>query len=102
MRSRLSGTVRENVYLAFLPAVLRKNSIRPETITAVLICAVCEILSLMFRDARVLAFSIFAVLIDAMTFVYLWLRSSSALPAENLFLRKQLAMYVDQILPVRP
>ena len=50
----------------------------------------------MFRDARVLAFSIFAVLIDAMTFVYLWLRSSSALAAENLFLRKQLAMYVEQ------
>src|SRR5262249_51065302 len=50
----------------------------------------------MFRDARVLAFSIFAVLIDAMTFLYLWLRSSSALAAENLFLRKQLAMYVER------
>ena len=50
----------------------------------------------MFRDARVLAFSIFAVLIDAMTFVYLRLRSSSALAAENLFLRKQLAMYVER------
>ena len=50
----------------------------------------------MFRDAHVLAFSIFAVLIDAMTFVYLWLRSSSALAAENLFLRKQLAMYVER------
>jgi putative transposase len=50
----------------------------------------------MFRDARVLVFSIFAVLIDAMTFVFLSLRSSSALAAENLFLRKQLAMYVER------
>ena len=50
----------------------------------------------MFRDARVLVFSIFAVLNDAMTFVYLSLRSSSALAAENLFLRKQLAMYVER------
>ena len=50
----------------------------------------------MVRDARVLACPIFAVLIDAMTFLYLWLRSSSALGAENLFLRKQLAMYVER------
>ncbi len=50
----------------------------------------------MFRDARVLVFSVFAGLVDAMTFVYLWLRSSSALAAENLFLRKQLAMYVER------
>ena len=50
----------------------------------------------MFRDAHVLAFSIFTVLIDAMTFVYLWLRSSSALAAENLFLRKQLGLYVER------
>src|SRR5262249_17309141 len=54
------------------------------------------ILSFMFRDARVLAFSAFAVLIDAITFVHLCLRSSSALAAENLFLRKQLAMYVER------
>ena len=50
----------------------------------------------MLRDAHVLAFSIFAVLIDAMTFVYLRLRSSSALAAENLFLRKQLGLYVER------
>ena len=50
----------------------------------------------MFRDARVLACPIFAVLIDAMTFLYLWLRSSAALVGENLFLRKQLAMYVER------
>src|SRR5262245_31607936 len=50
----------------------------------------------MFRDAGFLAFSIFAVLIDAMTFVYLWLRSASVLAAENLFLRKQLAMYAER------
>src|SRR5215467_8802302 len=52
--------------------------------------------SLSCSGARVLAFSIFAVLIDAVTFVYLWLRSSSGLAAENLFLRKQLAMYVER------
>jgi hypothetical protein len=69
-----------------------KKTIRSETIIAVLICAVCEILSCIFRDVRVLAFCIFAVLIDAMTFVSLWLRSSSALAAENLLLRKQLAI----------
>jgi transposase InsO family protein len=39
---------------------------------------------------------IFSVFIDVITYLYLRLRSSSALAAENLFLRKQLAMYVER------
>jgi hypothetical protein len=38
----------------------------------------------------------FSVFIDVITYLYLRLRSSSALAAENLFLRKQLAMYVER------
>jgi putative transposase len=39
---------------------------------------------------------VFGVLIDALTFCCLILRSSSALAAENLFLRKQLGLYVER------
>jgi putative transposase len=48
--------------------------------------------------SRVLALSrvVFSVFIDVTTFLCLRLRSSSALVAENLFLRKQLAMYVER------
>src|SRR5436309_6957448 len=47
---------------------------------------------------RILTFvrTVGSVLVDAMTFLYLRLRSSSALAAENLFLRKQLAMYMER------
>jgi putative transposase len=40
--------------------------------------------------------SVFGVVIDALTFFCLILRSSSALAAENLFLRKQLGLYVER------
>src|SRR5262245_47627809 len=52
----------------------------------------------MFRGCSIIAFSqpVFGVFIDAMRFLFLRLRSSSALAAENLFLRKQLAMYVER------
>jgi len=39
---------------------------------------------------------VFGVFIDVLTFVYLILRSSSAVAAENLFLRKQLGLYVER------
>jgi len=39
---------------------------------------------------------IFGVILDALTLVRLILRSSSALAAENLFLRKQLGLYVER------
>src|SRR5262249_12553562 len=38
----------------------------------------------------------FSIFIDALTFICLTLRSSSALAAENLFLRKQLGLYVER------
>jgi len=55
-------------------------------------------LVLMFRGSRLSAFfrPVFGVFIDAMTCLYLRFQSSSALAAENLFLRKQLAMYVER------
>jgi hypothetical protein len=40
--------------------------------------------------------SVFGVLVDALTFFCLILRSSSALAAENLFLRKQLGLYIER------
>ena len=40
--------------------------------------------------------AVFAVFLDTLTFVCLTLRSSSALAAENLFLRKQLGLYVER------
>src|SRR5204862_300492 len=40
--------------------------------------------------------SAFAVLLDILTFLKLILRSPIALAAENLFLRKQLALYVER------
>ena len=40
--------------------------------------------------------TVFDVIADLLTFFYLRLRSSSALAAENLFLRKQLGLYVEQ------
>src|SRR5262245_12491748 len=48
--------------------------------------------------SHVLAFFrlVFFVFTDIMTFLYLRLCSSSVLAAENLFLRKQLAMYVER------
>ena len=47
---------------------------------------------------RILIFvrTVCSVLADAIIFLYLRLRSSSAIAAENLFLRKQLAMYVER------
>ena len=47
---------------------------------------------------RILTFvrTVYSVLVDAMIFLYLRLRSPSALAAENLFLRKQLAMYIER------
>src|SRR5437899_700723 len=47
---------------------------------------------------RILRFvrTVCSVLVDAMIFLYLRLRSPSALAAENLFLRKQLAMYMER------
>ena len=39
---------------------------------------------------------VFGIFIDALTFFCLTLRSSSALAAENLFLRKQLGLYVER------
>jgi hypothetical protein len=47
---------------------------------------------------RILMFvrTVCSVLVDGMTFLCLRLRSSSALAAENLFRRKQLAMYVER------
>src|SRR5262249_23912688 len=40
--------------------------------------------------------NIFCVFVDVLAFVCLCLRTSSALAAENLFLRKQLGLYVDR------
>jgi putative transposase len=40
--------------------------------------------------------TVFSVLIDALTFVRLTFRSSSALALENLFLHKQLALYIER------
>jgi len=40
--------------------------------------------------------SVFGVFVDVLTFFCLSLRPSSALAAENLFLRKQLALYVER------
>src|SRR5215831_11533939 len=48
-----------------------------------------------FRSGEVLR-SVFGVLVDTLTFFCLILRSSSALAAENLFLRKQLGLYVER------
>src|SRR5207244_11731786 len=47
---------------------------------------------------RILTFvrTVCSVLVDAMICLYLRLRSPSALAAENLFLRKQLAMYMER------
>jgi putative transposase len=39
---------------------------------------------------------VFDVFVDVLTFVWLNLRSSSALAAENLFMRKQLGLYVER------
>ena len=39
---------------------------------------------------------VFGVFIDVLTFFCLSLRSSSALAAENLFLRKQLGLYIER------
>ena len=45
---------------------------------------------------RELLRGVFGVILDALTFFFLILRSSSALAAENLFLRKQLGLYVER------
>jgi putative transposase len=52
----------------------------------------------MSRISRVLELmgGVLGVFIDALTFLRLILRSSSALAAENLFLRKQLGLYVER------
>src|SRR5262249_22053894 len=41
----------------------------------------------------------FAVFFDALTFVRLYFRSTAALAAENLFLRKQLGLFVERKVP---
>jgi hypothetical protein len=58
----------------------------------------CATLLLMSRISRVLELmgGVLGVFIDALTFLRLILRSSSALAAENLFLRKQLGLYVER------
>ena len=43
---------------------------------------------------------VFGVFFDALTFVYLYLRPTAAVAAENLFLRKQLGLFVER--EVRP
>src|SRR5262249_9634792 len=55
----------------------------------------CAILSPMSYRSRSCQFvsNIFCVLVDALAFVCLCLRTSSALAAENMFLRKQLGLY---------
>jgi len=40
--------------------------------------------------------TIFAVLLDGLMFLRLWLRPSAAVAAENLFLRKQLGLFVER------
>jgi hypothetical protein len=39
--------------------------------------------------------NIFGVFLDALMFLRLWLRPSAAVAAENLFLRKQLGLFVE-------
>jgi hypothetical protein len=52
----------------------------------------------MSHRSRVCRFlsNIFCVFVDVLAFVCLGLRTSSALAAENLFLRKQLGLYVER------
>ena len=46
--------------------------------------------------------TVFGVFLDGLMFLQLWLRPSAALAAENLFLRKQLGLYVErQVKPRR-
>jgi len=40
--------------------------------------------------------AVFDVIVDLLTFFYLSFRATSELAAENLFLRKQLGLYVEQ------
>jgi len=53
---------------------------------------------LMSHRSRVCRFlsNIFCVFVDVLAFACLGLRTSSALAAENLFLRKQLGLYVER------
>src|SRR5215472_7893912 len=48
-----------------------------------------------FRGRELLR-GVFGVFLDALTFFFLILRSPPALAAENLFLRKQLGLYVER------
>src|SRR5215831_16208481 len=40
--------------------------------------------------------TVFGVFLDGLMFLQLWLRPSAAIAAENLFLRKQLGLYVER------
>ena len=56
-----------------------------------------------FRQLRQLVSTLLALFIDAVCYLGLCLRPSPALAAENLFLRKQLALYEErQVKPRRP
>jgi len=56
-----------------------------------------------FRQLRQLVSTLLALIIDAVCYLGLCLRPSPALAAENLFLRKQLALYEErQVKPRRP
>src|SRR5262249_1542448 len=57
----------------------------------------------LFRHVRQLATMLISLIIDAVCYLGLCLRPSPALAAENLFLRKQLALYEErQVKPRRP
>src|SRR5687767_11798878 len=56
----------------------------------------CAILRTMLRSLAKMRQTFLSVFIDALTFVRLTIRSRTALAAENLFLRKQLALYVER------
>jgi len=50
----------------------------------------------LFHSVAQLAYSLLALLVDGMRYLSLCLRSPTALAAENLFLRKQLALYQER------
>ena len=56
----------------------------------------CAILRTMLRSLAKMRQTFLSVFIDALTFVRLTIRSRTALAAENLFLRKQLALYIER------
>jgi putative transposase len=75
--------------------VLRKNVIRADNRLPSRVCAMlsrCPICPLLLEFVR----GVFGVVLDAVTFLYLSLRPASALAAENLFLRKQLGLYIER------